>query len=130
MESIAQIEERHEKEMKELKGKLKMMLKAAKKSEKAQMEAQGLQMEYDLKAKHRQEVDEAEENGAPTGKWFLFLFLGLIDVYRISGEAYLDFETRSEACRRRYGRSEESESQEETSTFIQSTLLCSNYFLF
>jgi hypothetical protein len=70
MESIAQIEERHEHEMKELKEKVKAMLKAAKKSEKAQMEAQGIQMEYDLKAKHRQEIDEAEENGAPMGMWF------------------------------------------------------------
>ena len=72
MESIAEIEERHEQELKELREKVKAMLKGAKKSAKAQIEAEAIQMEFDLKAKHREELEEAEERGVPGLSFILF----------------------------------------------------------
>jgi Skp family chaperone for outer membrane proteins len=72
MESIAEIERRHEQERKELQEKVKGMLKGAKKSQKAQLEAEAIQLEFDLKAKHREEIEEAEEKGAPAGLYLSF----------------------------------------------------------
>jgi len=57
---LLNIEERHEKEMKELEIKSTALLKAAKKSSKAQIEAQIIQMQYDLRAAHRDELEEFE----------------------------------------------------------------------
>ena len=53
--------ERHTKEVNELKETSKAMLKAAKKSERVATETKVVQMEFDLKAKHREEVDQLEE---------------------------------------------------------------------
>ena len=51
---------RHDLEIKELKEASKQMLKSSKKSEKAIIEAKIIQLEFDLKAKHREEEDELE----------------------------------------------------------------------
>lgn len=58
MEELLQ---RHTQEVAELKESSKALLKAAKKSERAAVEARVVQMEFDLKAKHRDEVDQLEE---------------------------------------------------------------------
>ncbi len=63
MESISQLEERHDREIIELRESIKQMLKGAKKSTRAQLEAQAIQMEFDLKAKHRDELEELEGKG-------------------------------------------------------------------
>ena len=55
-----QLYARHDIEIKELKETSKQMLKTAKKSEKAVIEARIVQLEFDLKAKHREEEDELE----------------------------------------------------------------------
>jgi hypothetical protein len=57
------MEKRHERELKELSEKIKVMLKGAKKGSKAQIEAEAIQMQFDLKAKHREEMDELDEKG-------------------------------------------------------------------
>jgi len=62
---LLDLEERHEREIKELEMNSTAMLKAAKKSNKAQIEAQVIQMHYDLRAKHRDEIEELE-NGNET----------------------------------------------------------------
>jgi len=61
MERLQDIDDRHERELAELREKAKAALKGAKKSEKAQVEATYIQMEFDLKAQHREEIDEYEE---------------------------------------------------------------------
>lgn len=53
--------ERHAQEVAELKESSKALLKGAKKSERAATEARVVQMEFDLKARHRDEVDQLEE---------------------------------------------------------------------
>ena len=53
---------RQEIELKELSLTIKSMLKGVKKSSKAELEAKSIQMEFDLKAKHRDEVEELESN--------------------------------------------------------------------
>jgi hypothetical protein len=58
--SMEEIEERHERELVELRERVKEMIKKAKKSEKAIAEAQAIQMEFDLKAKQREEIEEYE----------------------------------------------------------------------
>ncbi len=65
METLAAIEARHEREMEDLKEKIKEMLKAAPKKGNARGEAEtrAIQMEYALKAKHIEEIDEFEERG-------------------------------------------------------------------
>ena len=55
-----QLYARHDLEIKELKETSKQMLKSAKKSEKAVIESRIIQLEFDLKAKHREEEDELE----------------------------------------------------------------------
>jgi len=73
---MEEIEARHERELAELQLQVKEMLKKAKKSEKAVMEAQAIQMQFDLKAKHREEIEEFEENGfVGTGLVYLSLWL-------------------------------------------------------
>jgi hypothetical protein len=52
---------RHAQEVVELKETSKTLLKGAKKSERAATESRIIQMEFDLKAKHRDEVDQLEE---------------------------------------------------------------------
>ncbi len=59
--SLQKLEQRHDNELVDLREKAKAALKAAKKSEKAQVEASYIQMEFDLKAKHREEMEEFEE---------------------------------------------------------------------
>lgn len=60
MESYDELTLRHEQEMKALADEIKGMLKGVKKSQRAEYEARALQMEFDLKAKHREEIDEWE----------------------------------------------------------------------
>jgi hypothetical protein len=64
MESYDNMMIRHEREMQELADEIKNMLKTAKKSIRSQIEAQAVQMEFDLKAKHREEEDAWEEAAA------------------------------------------------------------------
>jgi hypothetical protein len=65
MESYEELLFRHENEVRELAEQIKVMLKGIKKSNRAQVEAQAVQMNFDLKARHRDEVDDWE---ATTGK--------------------------------------------------------------
>ena len=53
--------DRHDKELKELQTLTINTLKTAKKSEKQQLETKFVQMQFDLKAKHRDEINEFEE---------------------------------------------------------------------
>jgi hypothetical protein len=53
--------QRQQMELKELEAESKKLLKAANKSNRAEVEARIIQMEYDLKAKHRDEEEELEE---------------------------------------------------------------------
>jgi OTU domain-containing protein 6 len=66
-ESLDDMEARHKRELRELEGKVRAMLKTAKKAEKAVVEAQTIQMQYDLKAKHNDELDALSERLG--GKW-------------------------------------------------------------
>ena len=59
--TIDELLDRQENELKALALEIKAMVKAAKKSQRAEAEAKGIQMEFDLKARHRDEVDELEE---------------------------------------------------------------------
>jgi VIT1/CCC1 family predicted Fe2+/Mn2+ transporter len=61
MESLRALEERHARELQELQNNVKQMLKGAKKSTRAQIEAQAIQMEFDIKARHREEMEAFEE---------------------------------------------------------------------
>ena len=61
-ESLLEMEKRHEREIQELEEKVKLMFKSAKKSKSAQQQAAAIQMGYDLKAKHREEIENFEEN--------------------------------------------------------------------
>jgi uncharacterized protein YfcZ (UPF0381/DUF406 family) len=60
-ETLEEMERRHKAEVRELEGKVRALLKTAKKSNKGAIEAQAIQMEYDLKARHREEMDSLEE---------------------------------------------------------------------
>ena len=62
-ETMADLERRHKAEVRKLDGETRALLKSAKKSTRAQIEAQIIQMQYDLKAKHSEEIDAWEENG-------------------------------------------------------------------
>lgn len=73
MESLAEIETRHERELEELAERVKQMLKGAKKSTRAQVEAEVIQLQFDLKARHREELEEAEERGLSEGEIFCSL---------------------------------------------------------
>ena len=61
LETIAEMEARHEQETKQLEDQVKLLLKGAKKSTRAQLEAQAIQMQFDLRGKQRDEMDELEE---------------------------------------------------------------------
>jgi hypothetical protein len=61
METSEDMERRHEREIQELHVQIQAMMKGAKKSVRAQLEAQAIQQQFDLKAKHREEEDELEE---------------------------------------------------------------------
>lgn len=62
-ETPSMMERRHQKEKEDLEAIIKVMLKGAKKSNKAQIEAQTIQMQYDLRARHNEEIDEMESSG-------------------------------------------------------------------
>lgn len=57
------LEAKHEKELEALRQEMKEKIKKAKKSEKAVIEAQAIQSEFDLKARHREEMEAFEESG-------------------------------------------------------------------
>lgn len=57
------LEAKHEKELEALRQEMKEKIKKAKKSEKVIIEAQAIQSEFDMKARHREEMDAFEENG-------------------------------------------------------------------
>ena len=61
-ETLNEMESRHKKELRELEGKVRAMLKSVKKAEKAVFEAQIIQMQFDLKARHNEELDALTEN--------------------------------------------------------------------
>lgn len=56
-EDMELMEKRHKQELRELEGKVRALLKTAKKSNKAVIEAEAIQMGFDLKARHREELD-------------------------------------------------------------------------
>ena len=56
-EVASQMEMRHKQEMRELEGKIRALMKTAKKSNRAVVEAEAIRMGYDLKAKHAEEYD-------------------------------------------------------------------------
>lgn len=62
-ESLAAMERRHKVEIRKLEGETRALLKTAKKSNRAVIEAQVIQMQYDLKERHKQERDELEALG-------------------------------------------------------------------
>lgn len=77
-ETYDEIISRHKSECRELEGKVRAMLKKAKKSNKAEVEAQTIQMDFDLKQKHRDEIEEFEEKHGESiriAKCFLFVKL-------------------------------------------------------
>lgn len=59
-ESLPEMERRHKAETRKLEGEVRALLKTAKKSTKAQIETQILRMQYDLKGRHQEEMDELE----------------------------------------------------------------------
>ena len=65
MESLDEMESRHANETSALAESIKQMLKGSKKANKAQIEAQTIQMQYDLRAKHRDEMDLLEDSLGP-----------------------------------------------------------------
>eukprot|EP01041_Mallomonas_annulata_P007959 gene7959-16292_t len=62
-ETASELEQRHETEKKELEEKIRFMIKQASKSKKAEIEAQTIQMKFDLRAKHLEEIEELEQSG-------------------------------------------------------------------
>ena len=70
VESYRDMVNRHKVEAKELDESIKALLKAAKKTDKAQVEARAIQMRFDLRAKQQEEEDSNEE---PTGESELLL---------------------------------------------------------
>lgn len=63
-ELIEVLEELQEYEKQILKKEKQKLIKGSKKNNRNQIEAQIIQMEYDLKAKHNNELDELEETGS------------------------------------------------------------------
>ena len=59
-ETHQEVVARHKREDKELDGKIRALIKAAKKSEKAVVETQTIQMRFDLNALHNEEVERFE----------------------------------------------------------------------
>jgi hypothetical protein len=62
-EGVSQMEVRHKQETRELEGKVRALLKTAKKSNRAVVEAEAIRMGYDLKAKHAEEFDSLQIEG-------------------------------------------------------------------
>lgn len=60
-ETLDEMNSRHKKETREVEGKIRALLKTAKKSNRAQIETEAIKMEYDLKQRHRDEMDILEE---------------------------------------------------------------------
>lgn len=65
-EVASQMEMRHKQEMRELEGKIRALMKTAKKSNRAVVEAEAIRMGYDLKAKHTEEYDSLPTEGGLT----------------------------------------------------------------
>lgn len=59
-ESLAELERRHKAEIRKLEGEVRALLKTAKKSTRDQVETQALRMQYDLKERHQEELDNLE----------------------------------------------------------------------
>lgn len=62
-ETVESMETRHKLEQRELEGKIRALLKTAKKSTKAAIETEAIQMQYDLKRQHEEEYDKLIEIG-------------------------------------------------------------------
>ena len=56
-ESMDLIEKRHKQEVRDLEGKVRALMKTAKKSNRAAIETEAIQMGYDLKARHLEELE-------------------------------------------------------------------------
>lgn len=65
-ESFAEMERRHKAEIRKLDGEVRALLKTAKKSTKTQIETQILRMQYDLKGRHQEEIEELESRPGMT----------------------------------------------------------------
>lgn len=61
LESMEQMERRHEREKSELREQIKSLVQTAKKSQRTKVETEALQMEYALKEKHMEEIANLEE---------------------------------------------------------------------
>lgn len=82
---LQELEQRHETELADLRNRAKVALKAAKKSEKAQVEASYIQMEFDLKAQHREEIEELEEkNGGIDSQQNFYIVCYLLTHYGLN----------------------------------------------
>ena len=57
-ETLLGVQSRHRREERELEGLVRALLRKACKKEKAVVEAKGMQMKFDLKAKHRKEMEK------------------------------------------------------------------------
>ena len=57
MTEIDSMEKRHKQEIRDLEGKVRALLKTAKKSTKAAVEAEAIQMGYDLKTRQKEEYE-------------------------------------------------------------------------
>jgi len=62
-ESYQETIARHKREERDLEGKVRALLKAAKGAQKKGVEAQCIQMQYDLRAKHNEELDRFYDEG-------------------------------------------------------------------
>ena len=62
-ETLEDLERRHKQEVRDLEGKVRALLKTAKKSTKAVVEAEAIQMQFDLKARHNEEYDALVDMG-------------------------------------------------------------------
>jgi len=62
-ESLAEMERRHKAETRKLEGEIRALQKTAKKSTKALIETQIIRMQYDLKGRHAEEIEECEARG-------------------------------------------------------------------
>lgn len=62
-ESLAEMERRHKAETRKLEGEVRALRKTAKKSTKAEIETQIIRMEYELKGRHAEELEECEARG-------------------------------------------------------------------
>jgi hypothetical protein len=65
-ETLETMTQRHKAESRELEGKIRALMKTAKKSNKSEIEAKSVQLNFDLVGKHRLEIDELEEQ---LGNW-------------------------------------------------------------